>query len=113
MRTLIVILLCLATASGAFAQAGSNIGLTDYPGPNCTKPQKPVPPGSQPTMDDGPAAADAYNAKVRQYNDAVKAYNQMGADFNICMKTYVENGNADMARIKQRLDKAVTQANTP
>jgi hypothetical protein len=35
------------------------------------------------------------------------------ADFNVCMKTYVDNGNADMARIKQRLDQAVLQANMP
>jgi hypothetical protein len=113
MRIMLAILLCVLTTTEAFAQTGSNIGLTDYPGPNCAKPQKPVGPGSPPTLDEGPAAADAYNADVRHFNDAVKAYNQAGADFNTCMKAYVDNGNADMARIKQRLDQAVMQANTP
>jgi hypothetical protein len=56
---------------------------------------------------------DSYNAKVRQFNDAAKAYNQAAADFNVCMKSYVDNGNADMARIKQRVDQAVAVANMP
>jgi hypothetical protein len=98
-------------ATPAWSQ--SNIGLTEYPGPACSKPQKPVPPGSQPGMDEGPGAVDAYNAKVRAFNTAVNAYNRAGADFSACMKSYVENGNADMARIKQRLDAAVLQANMP
>jgi hypothetical protein len=113
MRILLVSLMGVMIATGAFAQTGSNIGLMDYPGPNCAMPQKPVAPASQPGMDEGPAAVDAYNGNVRHFNDAVKGYNQAVADFNVCMKTYVDNGNADMARIKQRLDQAVMQANTP
>jgi len=31
--------------------------------------------------------------------------------FNACMKSYVENGDADMQRIKQKLDEAVAAAN--
>jgi len=96
-----------------FAQTGSNIGLSDYPGPKCTKPEKPVQPGAEPSMDAGPAAIDAYNAQVRHFNDAVKSYNQGQTDFNACMKAYVDNGNADMTRIKQRLDQAVSDANRP
>ena len=111
--TLVGSLMSVTIAGTAWAQAGSNIGLTDYPGPSCAKPQKPVQPGSQPGVDQGPAAVDAYNAKVHQFNDAVKAYNQAVADFNVCMKSYVDNGNADMTRIKQRLDQAVMQANMP
>jgi hypothetical protein len=113
MRTMLAGLMGVMIATGACAQTGSNIGLTDYPGPSCAKPQKPVPPGPPPGMDEGPGAVAAYNAKVRQFNDAVKAYNQTSADFSTCMKAYVDNGNADMTRIKQRLDLAVTQANMP
>jgi hypothetical protein len=114
MRTFLAGFLGVIIATGpSLAQSGSNIGLTDYPGPSCAKPQKPVQPGSQPGVDQGPAAVDAYNAKVHQFNDAVKAYNQAVADFNVCMKSYVDNGNADMTRIKQRLDQAVMQANMP
>jgi hypothetical protein len=104
--------LALLLASPALAQ--SNMGLTEYPGPTCTKPQKPVQPGaSQPGMDEGPSAAAAYNAKVRAFNNAVNAYNQAQTEFNACMKIYIDNGNADMTRIKQRLDAAVMQANLP
>jgi hypothetical protein len=113
MRTLLAGLIGVMIATGASAQTGSNIGLTDYPGPKCAKAQKPVPPGPQPGMDEGPAAVDAYNARVHQFNDAVKNYNQGVTDFNVCMKAYVDNGNADMARIKQRLDLAVSEANLP
>ena len=113
MRTLLAGLMGVMVATGAFAQAGSNIGLTEYPGPKCVKPEKPAQPGAQPSMDAGPAAVDAYNAQVRHFNDAVKNYNQASADFNVCMKAYVDNGNADMTRIKQRLDQAVGDANLP
>ena len=107
-----VVALALLLASPALAQ--SNIALTEYPGPTCTKPQKPVQPStSQPGMDEGPSAAAAYNAKVRAFNTAVNTYNQQMTDFNACMKTYIDNGNADMTRIKQRLDAAVMQANLP
>lgn len=96
------------------AWAQTNIGLTEYPGPTCTKPQKPVQPSaSQPGMDEGPGAAAAYNARVRAFNTAVGSYNQAMTDFNACMKTYIDNGNADMTRIKQRLDAAVALANLP
>ena len=113
MRTMLAGLMGVMIATGALAQTGSNIGLTDYPGPSCAKLQMPVPPGPPPGMDEGAAAVDGYNAKVRQFNNAVTGYNQAAADFSACMKTYVDNGNADMARIKQRLDLAVTQANMP
>ncbi len=113
MRTMLAGLLGVMLATAAWAQTASNIGLTDYPGPSCAKPQKPVPPGAPPGMDEGSGAVDAYNAKVRQFNNAVADYNKASADFSACMKTYVDNGNADMARIKQRLDQAVMQANLP
>jgi hypothetical protein len=100
-------------AGGAVAQTGSNIGLSEYPGPKCDRPQKPVPPGPQPGMDEGPGAADGYNARVRAFNTAVSNYNQASADFSACVNTYIANGNSDMARIKQRLDQAVLQANNP
>ncbi len=102
-------LLISGATTGAFAQ--SNIGLAEYPGPTCTKPEKPVPPGREPSMDEGPGAVAAFNAKVRAFNTAVNNYNQMGADFSKCMNAYIDNGNADMARIKKRLDAAVLQAN--
>jgi hypothetical protein len=109
---LAALMLTLA-AGGAAAQTGSNIGLTEYPGPKCERPQKPTPPEGQPGADEGPAAVDAYNAKVRAFNTAVANYNQASKDYGACVNDYIANGNADMARIKQRLDQAVLQANMP
>jgi hypothetical protein len=61
-----------------------------------------------------PAAAQVTagsNIKVRQYNTAVLGYNTAIKNFNDCMNGYVANGNADMQRIKQKLDEAVAAAN--
>jgi hypothetical protein len=113
MVLLMLALTPVLTIGGAMAQTGSNIGLTEYPAPKCERPQKPVPPGAQPGMDEGPGAVDAYNGRVRAFNTAVNNYNQASADFGACVNAYVANGNADMARIKQRLDQAVIQANQP
>jgi len=90
---------------------GSNIGLAQYPGPNCTKPQLPVQPSAKLAEAPDAAEANAYNAKVRQFNRDVAGYNGAMTVFNACMKSYVENGDADMQRIKQKLDEAVAAAN--
>jgi hypothetical protein len=105
------LLLAVLTTGGADA-AGSNIALSEYPGPQCAKPQKPVPP-QMPSDIDAPGAAAGYNLKVKQFNAAVAGYNSASADFGACMKTYVDNGDADMQRIKQKLDEAVAAANGP
>jgi hypothetical protein len=122
--------LVLALAPNALAD-GSNIGLSEYPGPPCTKPLLPIEPAtpSNPYSKAAQAPAvmgggglgsgtvtesslsAAYNAKVQKYNLDVAAYNAALRDFNSCMQVYVDNGNADMMRIKQRLDQAVADAN--
>jgi hypothetical protein len=104
-----IFVLALAAAAQA-APAGSNIALSEYPGPSCTKPLAPAQP--QPPPDDNVSGAVAgYNLKVQQYNKAIAVYNTALTAFGACMQTYIENGNADMQRIKQRLDQAVAAAN--
>jgi hypothetical protein len=117
-----------ALAGGAIAQTAatvsSNIALSEYPGPSCTKPRAPVKPiPAENLHQDTPAAAvsvtsqndarvrEADNTRVEQYNKAVAAYNTALKEFDSCMQAYVENGNADMTRIKQKLDAAVAAAN--
>ena len=109
MRKTILCLMLLTAPATAQIAAGSNIGLAQYPGPNCTRPVAPVPPGSVVGDKENP---DAFNARVRHYNGDVAAYNIAIKAFNDCMHSYVENGNADMQRIKQTLDAAVAAANT-
>jgi hypothetical protein len=111
-------------AAQTAAKGGSNIALADYPGPSCTKPQAPAQPVPPEDLNEKTASAaigvqaqndaraqEAYNVRVGQYNKAVALYNSAIKEFNACMQTYVENGNADMARIKHRLDQAVADAN--
>ena len=50
---------------------------------------------------------------MKQYNQEIAGYNSGVIAFNACMQTYIENGNADMMRIKQRLDQAVAATNAP
>jgi hypothetical protein len=105
---LVTALVMLVWPAGAQIIGGSNISLTQYPGPDCTRPVPPV----QPVATAGDQAdPSAYNFKVRKYNSDVTGYNSAIKAFNDCMRIYVENGNADMQRIKQRLDQAVAEAN--
>jgi hypothetical protein len=110
MRRMILGLMLLTAPAAAQVSAnsniGSNIGLGQYPGPNCTKPAAPVAPSSS-----DKANPDGFNIKVRQYNAAVLGYNDAIKNFNDCMNFYVANGNADMQRIKQKLDDAIAAAN--
>ena len=108
--------------AGAASQGGSNIGLTEYPGPSCTRPQLPPKP-TLPTNPNGAAVEGAsqlegaYDSDVRRFNrdvaiyDAkIKDFNSAMKDFNSCMESYVDSGNADILRIKQKLDAAVAAA---
>jgi hypothetical protein len=108
MRKTIFCLIMLGAPASAQIIGGSNIGLSQYPAPNCSKPQVPVQPAATVGDKENP---DAFNAKVRSYNKQVAGYNDAMKGFNDCMHSYVENGNADMQRIKQELDQAVAAAN--
>ncbi|HVZ27215.1 MAG TPA: hypothetical protein VG798_01030 [Rhizomicrobium sp.] len=112
--------LAILIAMPAWADGASNIGLTEYPGPSCPKPQRPPEPvapaahkiariGGEETYN--PDEVEAYNQKLQQFNQAIPAYKEALTGFNACIKSYIDNGNADMARIKQRLDRAVADAN--
>jgi hypothetical protein len=102
----------LLLATPALAQ--SNIGLTDYPAPKCTRPpslagvKKPAVPNN-PT----PAQADTYNAEIRAYNIAAQGRNEAVKTFNACMQAYVAAGNADIRRIQDAVNGAVNAANAP
>jgi hypothetical protein len=114
-KAALIFALCIFAPAGmAIAQTaaagGSNIALSEYPGPSCTKPQAPPKP-QLPVDQDAPGAAEAYNLRVQQYNKAIAGYNAAMTMFGSCMQSYIENGNADMTRIKQRMDQAVAAAN--
>ena len=107
-----LVLALLAGSATQAAAAGSNIALSDYPGPSCARPQAPAQP-QQPSDQNAAAAVAGYNLEVKQYNQEIAGYNSGMTAFNACMQTYIENGNADMMRIKQRLDQAVAATNAP
>ena len=104
----------LLTALPAFAQTpGSNINLSQYPAPSCEKPQpvseaqKPAPPPPNATND----FIESYNRKVDAYNVAMRGYNAQMTAYGSCIQAYVANGNADLRRIQDAVNAAVTAAN--
>jgi hypothetical protein len=103
-------LLLLATP----ALAQSNIGLSDYPAPKCTRPPS-LDGVTRPTVPDNPtpAQADIYNAQIRAYNAAAQGRNEAVKNFNACMQAYVAAGNADIRRIQDAVNGAVNAANAP
>lgn len=95
-----------ALLSAAAAQpptaAASNMPPDFYPRSPCIKPDKSGL-GGAPGIQDQQAML-AYNLKV-------KAYNQKAAAFGICMKTYVDNAQNDIAHIQDVVHAAVAEAN--
>ena len=67
---------------------------------------------SKPLFPEGTDLAPMF-AAVDAFNKEIAAVNEKMAVFNVCLKSYVDNGNADMRRIKQRLDAAIAAANGP
>jgi hypothetical protein len=102
LMTLILSALAPACANAA-VPGGSNIALSDYPAPSCTRPET-IPQPEKPADTKQKAAVDAFNVKVAAYNAKVAVFNTAMTAFNACMKTYVDNANNDMQRIKQAVD---------
>jgi hypothetical protein len=114
MRKSVLIFALAVMAAGLPRPAGavgSNIALSEYPGPQCNRPEGPPAQPPLPPDENSSAAVAGFNLKVKQYNQAIAGYNATIAAFNVCMKTYIDNGNADMQRIKERLDAAVAAVN--
>ncbi len=109
MKRALLLMLLAATPALAQTPAGSNMGLTQYPAPSCTKPAgidataKPAPPPDNLTD----LQAIAYNRKVDAYNAAMRANNEQMNAFAACINAYIANGNADMQRIRAALDAAI------
>ncbi len=119
MKALLTSAALLLTVTAAQA-AGSNIALSEYPGPACVKSVPPAEPQTPESRRGDNAAtraqnesraAESYNVQVARYNKAIIAHNEAVKLFDACMRTYVENGNADMTRIKDRLNAAIAEAN--
>lgn len=110
MKRPVMMMLALSVLAAASANAavtgGSNIGLTNYPAPSCTKPETIPQPTDKPKDNKDKALVDAFNAKVQIYNSKVAGYNVAMHAFNACMATYVDSANNDIMRIKQAVDAA-------
>jgi hypothetical protein len=108
MRKILTTILILSAFDACCAQAavpgGSNIALSEYPAPSCSKPETIPQPTGKPADNKDKAAVDAFNVKVAAYNAKVAVFNTAMHAFNDCMKTYVDNANNDIQRIKQAVD---------
>ena len=111
--SLLVVALVLPAASALAADSGgSNIALTEYPGPKCVRPHldKSGSGSNAQLMGAGAVGANVgmlgSDAKIKQYNALMDVYNS-------CLRAYVENGNADMKRIQDRVQAAIDEAKAP
>jgi hypothetical protein len=83
----------------AFVIGGSNFGMFGYPSADCRKPDKPRRPFS-------PASEweiDRYNGDVQTYNDEIEGYIR-------CVREYVENGQNDIKRVREKMQEAIDRA---
>ena len=110
---LFVLLLTISTA----AQAGTNFpALKDYPGPDCSKPgDKPVMAKEtrQVVQAGGGLAFTTGTHDVKGYNEQVAAYNMALAAYTRCMDAYVDNAQADMNAIRDKVNQAVAAGKAP
>ena len=112
-----IIALILTALFPGIAAAGTNFpSLADYPAPNCTRP------GDKPVMaKDAPRVVSAGGVSIttgsgkntKDYNKQVDQYNVALQDYTACMNAYVDNGQADMNAIRDKVNKAVEQGKVP
>ena len=111
-----VLLLSLMAAVPGIALAGTNYPpLADYPAPNCTKPgDKPVMAKDVPkVVDAGNVSINAGARDVKRYNEQVAAYNIALAAYTRCMDAYVDNAQADINAIRDKVNQAVSAGKAP
>lgn len=107
-RKIMSITALLVTLSWNMALAGvaggSNISDTfDYPSHACSKPPKST------RLFKPLGAANTY--EVEQYNAEVRTYNAKYEKYIECIKSYIDNANKDMERIREKANAAIEEAN--
>ena len=97
----LVALALLLAATHAQAQ-DSRLPDSGYPAMSCSKPVKPFTPLEL-----------ANSAQAAQYKLVVERYNQQAQAYTACVNAYLDVAMADVQRIQQQMDAAVTAANAP
>ncbi len=101
---LVAISLSVPALADARVSGGSNLA-GGYANHRCHKPTKPSKPDSFNNQWRIPQwELNAYNASVSNYNTKLESY-------NACITRYVENANNDIERIRQKAEKAASEAN--
>lgn len=109
-------LAALAVCVPCAASAGTNFpALSDYPAPACVKPgDKPVMARHAPRVVSAGGVSITTEARdVKDYNKQVDAYNVALAAYTVCMNAYVDNAQADINTIKDKVNQAVAAGKTP
>lgn len=100
--------LLLLAAMPAFAQAPSGTNMTaPYPGPNCKAPAPVGSPPEPPSQRANRGTVAAYNREVEAYNAALDEKSAQDAIYSRCLMLYVNNANADLARIRDSVNAVV------
>ena len=111
-----IMLLGLLVTCPGDAFAGTNFpALKDYPAPDCVNPgEKPVLAKDAPkVVDAGGLSFTTGTRDVKTYNERVATYNMALAAYTRCMNAYVDNAQADMNAIRDKVNQAVTAGKDP
>jgi hypothetical protein len=89
----------LMAPAGAVVFGGSNLGVFGYPEADCRRPEPPTRP-FQPTSQ---WEIDTYNSEVDSYNNDLR-------QFIACTREYLDNAQADIKRVQERMQEAIDRA---
>ena len=92
----------ISGATYAIVFGGSNLGIFGYPDHECYKPSKPY----EPYSFDSQYEIDSYNAQVRDYNYNIETYIS-------CIEEYLDSAKNDIERIREKMNDAIEEANSP
>jgi hypothetical protein len=87
MKTLFALMGILIFPSMAWAQA------LEHPAANCSRPETSLIRAPEYSIKGNWAAADRYNAKVKEYN-------RQAADYDSCIRSYISNAKIELKRIQ-------------
>jgi len=99
---IVVSIITGASSASAVVFGGTNFGFGGYPDHQCSQPfGKPI----KPFRFTDQYEVDAYNREVCRYNRDLDYYLD-------CVRTYIDNADNDVQRIREKVDDAISEANS-
>lgn len=103
---LMAFLICLSSAAGAQPVAEALPDATNYPEPQCKKPQVNL---VRPDVQVGGRGNAIDSGALGSYNSRVKAFNRDAGAYNSCMHAYIDKANGDVKVIQDKANADLKQ----